>query len=147
MPVPVPQTPPPNYESDIIVLSDNSSNDDESTEPDMSSYPADVAFVRRRRHQAHPNEDEGAGLRSHSPPPFRLSGGPSLSSGRGAPIPSFSLGATRRESLPGETTSDRSERQMMEDAELARRLQVGGACGDVAAAGVRNVLFVDTLEY
>lgn len=114
-------TPPPNFDSDIIVLSDSSGDE---TEPE-SSTSSPLMFPRRWRH-APLRAEEGAELRSHSPLSV-LSGGPPLSVGGRAPIPTFSISPSRRASLPGEATPERhrADRQVLDDAELARRLQVG----------------------
>ena len=80
--------------------------------------------------------EEGVELRSHSP--SSVPWPPLPGRGRG-PIPAFSISPSRRASLPGETTPERhrADRQELDDAELARRLQVGVA----GVGGARWVRF------
>lgn len=130
------ETPPPTFDSDIIVLSD-ASGDEEAVEPE-SSTSSPFMFSRRRRHVPL-GADEEAGQRSHSP--LLVSSVP-LSVGGRMPLPTFPIGATRQSSLPGETTPDR---QVLEDAELARRLQVRTHVGG-ARSGRGSLLRVDQLH-
>ena len=123
-------TPPPNFDSDIIVLSDSSGDE---TEPE-SSTSSPLMFSRRWMH-APSRAEEGVELRSHSP--SSVPWPPLPGRGRG-PIPAFSISPSRRTSLPGETTPERhrADRQELDDAELARRLQVGVAGVGWARVGV-----------